>query len=127
MKKFQLSNFSVLGGVISGIVMFAIMIFLSSEISTKRCKKYIIKHASYIVKDKYGYSIDTCIGLPYYTDISIRMDSDNSYNVVFWGNRESFLWNFRLDKHFSADVPYEKSKKHNVELDEQILSILKSK
>jgi hypothetical protein len=123
----KLSNYGILAGVISGVMMFVIMISLSSEISTKRCKKYIIKHASYIVKDKHGYSIDTCIGLPYYTDISICMYSDSSYNVVFWGNRESFLWDFRLDKSFTVDIPYEKYKKHNVELDKQILFILKSK
>jgi hypothetical protein len=126
MIKFK-SNFDILAAAISGVMMFVIITVLTTEISSKRCKKYIIEHASMIVKDEYGFKIDTCIGLPYYTDISIRVDSDSSYSVVFWGDRNSFLWNFKLDKTFSVDIPYNRYKNHNTELDEKIISLLKSK
>jgi hypothetical protein len=125
MKKLSKFNIFSLLAALTGFTMFIISLVLTTEISTKKCKKYIIEHVSLIYKNEHGFKIDTCIGLPYYTDITIRMDSDSSYNVVFWGNRESFLWDFRLDKSFSVDIPYEKYKKHNTILDEELISLLK--
>jgi hypothetical protein len=125
MKKSKINPFAIIVFLI-GTISYATTLILTSEISVKNCKKYIIDHASEIYKTEDCFVIDTCIDRSYYTDVSIRINSDSSYSVVFWGNRESFLWNFRKDKSFTVDVPYKRYKGKNIKLDEQILFILKN-
>jgi hypothetical protein len=110
--------------VIFGISLFITSIFLFHRPSNKTCKKYILKHASEIEKNKNYFIIPNYNGI-YYNEITIRLN-DSGYDVVYWGDRESFLWTFKLDKNFSVDVPYNKYKKHNTELDEKIISLLKN-
>lgn len=93
-----------------------------------RFKKFIIENKDkikYIQDGDYSiYSIDSLSG--YYTDVSIRLKSDSTYDVVFWGNRKSWLWNYKLDYYFSVDIPYNRYKRKNVEIDIEIINILKN-
>jgi hypothetical protein len=109
---------------IFGVIFFIITSFLFYKPSNKSCKKYIIKHANEIEKNKNYFIIPNYDGL-YYNEITIRLN-DDGYDVVYWGDRESFLWVFKLDKSFSVDTPYNKYKKYNTKLDEKILSLLKN-
>ena len=87
-------------------------------------KDYVINHASDIREYKEGnanvYIIDTC-EFRYYQDVTIRMNDSNSYTLVFWGDRDSWLWRFKLDKHFTVDIPYNKHKGINVDKDMSVI------
>ena len=110
---------------ISGLILSALLLFSCGDNSYK---DYILDHADQITKDesddgaKY-YRIDITES-SYYTDITIRQLDDSSYTAVFWGDRESFLWDFRLDHDFTIDVPYNRYKNKNVERDVKILEAL---
>ncbi len=69
-------------------------------------KKYVIEHSSEIRKYKGGngdtYIIDTC-NMKYWKDITIRRNSDSSYTVVFWRDRDLWLWMFRSEKSITMD------------------------
>ena len=86
---------------------------------------YVIDNADKIREYKEGnanvYIIDTC-KLNYYQDVTIRMNSDSCYTLVFWGDRDSWLWRFKLDKHFTVDVPYNRYKGENVDKDMSVIS-----
>ena len=108
---------------------------LSSCLTENGCKKYVIKHKSEIIRDtniympsdpSIYYKINKC-DYKYYTDITIKLISDSTYYIIFWGDRNSLQWDLRLDKYFEVDVPYNRCKGKNTKLDEQILEILKNK
>jgi hypothetical protein len=83
-------------------------------------KKYIIEHKTELKKKGQFYYIDS-IKESYFTDITIRKDADSSLFIVFWGNRDSWQWKFRLDNDFSIDIPYKRYKGKNVKYDLQLL------
>lgn len=92
-----------------------------------RYKNYVIEHADKIKKSentKNVYEIDSC-DYKYYTNISIRMMGDSSYILVFWGNRDSWLWNWKLDKDISVDIPHNIYKGKNVEKDIRLINAIK--
>ena len=86
---------------------------------------YVIKHASEMRKYKEGnpnvYIIDTC-KYRYYKDITIKMINDSCYALVFWGDRDSWLWDFKKDKYFTIDIPYNRYKGNNVDKDMSVVS-----
>jgi len=90
-------------------------------------KDYIIDHADEIrwdiELDSNYYVMDSC-EYDYYTDVTIRMINDSAYTVIFWGDRDSWLWRHKLDKHFTVDVPYNRSKGKGVATDMFILYLL---
>lgn len=90
-------------------------------------KNYVIEHASEIRKHEEGngemYIIDTC-EFNYYQDVTIRMNSDSCYTLVFWGDRDSWLWDFKLDKHFRVDIPYNRYKGENIDKDISVISLV---
>jgi len=96
------------------------------NITENECKNYIIKHKNEIVSYKdNNFRIEKC-NLNYYTNITLKFyPKDSSYYVIFWGNRNSILWNTRLDKHFYIDIRYNKYK--NIEKDIEIYNILNKK
>lgn len=94
-------------------------------------KNYIIENSDKIVPrgdiftdDTFIYDIDSLKG--YYTDITIRLNSDSSYSVVYWGDRDSWLWDFKLDYYYSVDIPYNRSKGIDVSKDIELINILKN-
>jgi hypothetical protein len=84
-------------------------------------KKYIIEHKSELrIQDKEFVRIDS-IKDSYFTDITINIKKDSSLYVIFWGDRDSWQWTFRLDNDFAIDIPYNRYKGKNIKLDLQIL------
>ena len=117
---YKLLPYVILLIVVSLFVTFLLISILPTE---NRCKRYIIKHQNEI--ETLTGKIPSCT-MKYYTDITVRQwgDGDSSYNVIFWGNRESWIWSFKLDKHFTIDIPYNRSKGKNVELDVKLMEII---
>jgi len=131
---------SALVGVLIGI---SILILLANTPTNSYCKNYIIEHQDEIKLVDNSWNNDSTIQhfkIPtvegyYWGDITIRYYNDNHYNVIFWSDRQKmedkeflwrFLWNFKLDKDFDVDVKYREHKGKNVELDVEILKILKN-
>ena len=113
-------------GLVLALILGIILIIASSGISDRQCKKYIISHADDLRRSKQNpfiLRIDS-LELDYYQDATIRY-SDESYSIVFWGNRESFLWKVRRDKYFVMDIPYWKSKNLTTKDDETLIEIFK--
>jgi len=109
------------------IFLFLMLIFVGC--GNRKYKEYIIEHSSELRKNNdipNIYNLDTC-ELSYYTDVTVSLIDDSSYSVVFWGDRDSWLWNWKLDKHFVVDDPYNNHKKINTTQDNEILKIIKSK
>lgn len=112
-------------------LLFIIIVNVEENIFTeKECKNYIIEHKDEIKRSDRGdtdewtnFKIDSCDN-SYYTDITLRISSDSSYYVIFWGDRDSWKWRFKSDKWFTVDIPYNRYKGKNTELDEKILNIL---
>ena len=110
------------------LCIFAALVFTGCN-KQNAYKDFILENADKIQKNEYGtFQIDSAM-MPkgYYTDISIRLQSDSSYDVVVWGDRKSWLWDFRKDFSFSADVPHKRSAGKDVEKDVKIIEILKTK
>jgi hypothetical protein len=112
-------------------IMSFIVFFIYAQvfnITENRCKNYIIKHKNEIVSYKYNYfEIKKC-NLNYYTNITLKFyPKDSLYYLIFWGNRNSLLWNTRLDKNFLIDIRYNRYKNKNVKRDIEIYNILNKK
>jgi hypothetical protein len=92
-----------------------------------KCKKVIIENKKSIRYDAENnvFKIDSTT-FNYYTDISIKLNGDSCYYIVFWGDRDSWLWDFKLDKNFSIDIPYNRYKGKNIDKDVEIINILNS-
>lgn len=105
------------------ITLGLIRFVLSHEPSDVRCKRFVINHKDELVGEGAFYKIMHS-DRKYYKDVTVRRVGTDGYSIIFWGDRDSWLWRFRLDKYFTADVPYRKSKHKDVSLDKEILDIL---
>jgi hypothetical protein len=125
-----------------GLNLFALSILIFLAISTSpymtdnRCKKYIITNKDKLIKEHNDLAtVELAILKPnikfyhYYTDITLRLlysESDSTYQIIFWGDRNSWKWDFKRDKLVLVDIRYNRYKGKNVDLDLQIFNILKS-
>ena len=123
----KIQNLIALVSTIIGLILIITFTIIKYE-PINRSKYFIIKNKDKIKYVKDGdyshYSIDSLKG--YYTDVSINLKSDSSYTVIFWGDRNSWLWDFKLDNYFTVDVPYNRYKGKDVEKDIEIINILKN-
>ena len=104
----------------------AIIALLISCNKESKWKQYIIENADNIHKNEHGtFNIDSLKG--YYTDLSIRLNADSYYSVVVWGDRESFLWDFRKDYYFSIDLNHRKYKGLDTDKDIELINVIKNK
>ena len=100
------------------------IVYLFTYDNDTRYKNYIIGHSNEITVNDYNvYRLKTTPN-NYYTDITIKMLSDSSYSVVVWGDRDSWLWDYKTDKYFTIDISYNRYKGINVEKDIKILEII---
>jgi len=115
-------------------VTLAIIIITTFHFSIKTwdvtCKDYIIEHSDEIeylevpMFEDGIYTIDSC-DMYYFTEVTIKSLDDSSYFIIFWGDRDSWLWKYKLDKSFEVSIPYDRSKGENVDKDLKILQALK--
>ena len=112
------------------LVIFAIVV-KSPFMTEKRCKDYVLDNRDKLVKEEKGLAI---IGTDfhYYTDVTLRLlsyapyNTDSTYQIIFWGDRNSWKWRFKLDKSIIVDIPYNRYKGKDVTLDLKILHLLKN-
>ena len=121
---------SLISPILACIIMICSLTFLiaiaSPFLTDKKIKKYVLAHKDQIKKEKYGLVIPST-DYKYYKDITLRLikGTDSTYQIVFWGDRESILWSFKLDKDITVDIPYNRYKGKNVELDEKVFKLIK--
>jgi len=113
------------------VFLFSLLITINIDINFSkkhRFKNFIIENKDKIkyieIGDYSHYSIDSLSG--YYNVVSIHLTSDSTYKIIFWGDRNSWLWDYKLDYYFTEDIPYNRSKRKNVEKDVEIINILKN-
>lgn len=105
----------------------SLLIFLVYQYPTRNYyKNYIIKNSDKIkfIKSDYYELFEITDIKGYYKEISIRLEPDGTYNVVYWGNRDSFLWKFKSDYIFNIDLSYDKCKGKDITKDLEIIEIL---
>lgn len=98
------------------------------------CKKYLIGNSNSMSKDKY-YMYDKGVNsyalaldsnnYSYYTDMTCTLIDDSTYQIIFWGNRDSWKWNIKKDKCLIVDIPYERYRGKDVSLDIEVLKAIK--
>jgi len=122
--------FALLFMLISGLIYsYAVKFSEKSDFINSKYKDCIIKNSERL-KLSEPYSLnDTTFEMylkdSYYTDMTIKLKSDSSYLVIFWGNRKSIMWNIRKDYFFSVDIPYNRSVGKDVSKDIKILEMCK--
>jgi len=86
-----------------------------------------LAHKDMIKKTEYGLVIPST-DYKYYKDITLRLldKSDSTYQIIFWGDRESILWDFKLDKDVRVTIPYNRYKDKDVALDVQVFELIKN-
>ena len=92
-----------------------------------KCKKFIIKNFDKFEYDNKNNYFIMSIKNSYYTKITIKfinMNNEFFYNICYFGNRKSWLWDFKQDFYFS-DNNLRENKDHK--LDSQIIDFIKSK
>jgi hypothetical protein len=105
---------------------FSFLIAVASPFLTdKAIKKYVLSHKDQIKKEENLLVIPTT-DFKYYKDITLRIldPVDSTYQIVFWGDRESVLWRFKLDKMVRVTTPYNRYKDKNVELDVKVFELI---
>jgi len=119
-------------GVISISIGITVLVSPKAYITEKKCKQYIVDHKEELVFKHNGklwafFTIDSC-ELNYFTDVSVRLYDKHTYDIIFWGDRDSWQWDYRLDKHFSVDTHYEMLSKNKtlaeMKLDVDVLTVL---
>lgn len=113
--------------VMVSVFLTAIVLSNIKHENHNKYKNYIIEHSDDIRvgRDSVNFNIDSC-KYNYFTDVTLQIHDDSSYRVIFWGDRDSWLWGIKLDDYFSVDIPYNRYKGKNVEKDIQIIEILNS-
>jgi hypothetical protein len=112
------------------VVIFAIVV-KSPFMTENRCKNYVLDNRDKLIKEEIGLAIKGT-DFHYYTDVTLRLlsylphNTDSTYQIIYWGDRNSWKWRFRLDRSIIVDIPYNRSKGKNVTLDLKILHLLKN-
>ena len=120
---------SVISPILAFIVMICSLTFLiaiaSPFLTDKKVKKYVLAHKEMIRKEN-NFMVIPSTDFKYYKDITLRLleGTDSTYQIVFWGDRESILWRFKLDKLVLVDIGYNRYKGKNVELDEKVFELI---
>ena len=128
MKKAIIIIYTVITFVLIVLILFPII--ENSDFVKSKFKDYIIErndHNTRLCCDSEGVYSNTFKD-GYYTNITINLyttKTDSSYYVVFWGDRNSILWNIIKDYNFSVDIPYNRYKGKDVTKDLKILEICK--
>lgn len=105
---------------------FVSLILMKLLPNDKYCKQYVLKHKGEICKEDKTLVIPT-VENKYYDDITLRLLGEDRYQIIFWGNRDSWKWRFKLDKCVIVDYTYEYAKgRKGTKIDYEILQLIKS-
>lgn len=102
----------------------SLMILFSSCQPENYQKEFLIDNVDKMKKiSDSSFVIENLDG--YYTEKSISFQSDSSFTIICWGDRNSFWWNMRKDKHIEVSIPYNRYKSKNIETDIRLLDAFK--
>jgi hypothetical protein len=128
------NDMKTLHAIIMPVFAFFLMIFsltfliaiASPFLTDKGMKKYVLTHKEMIKKENNNLLVIPHTDFKYYKDVTLRLidGTDSTYQIVFWGDRESILWRFKLDKLVRVTIPYNRYKGKNVELDEKVYEMI---
>jgi hypothetical protein len=127
MKAF-IGNLGLYFSLLLMLVSFSFLMLMAHPFLTEyRWKEYVIKHKADFHKTEHGLKTDST-AYSYYTDVTLKLleGSDSTYQLIFWGNRDSKLWDFKLDKLIIVDIPYNRSKGKDVTVDNEIIEFINS-
>jgi predicted oxidoreductase (fatty acid repression mutant protein) len=97
-------------------------VVLSSCQSETSQKEFLIDNVYKMEKvSETSFVIENLDG--YYTEKSISFQSDSSFTIICWGDRNSFLWNIRKDKKITVSIPYDRYKGKNVDIDVKLVGV----
>lgn len=98
-----------------------------TNFSDNSYKRFVIKNKHLIEKvSDSNYRIPNLSG--YHTEVTIRlMDENNSYTLIFRGDRCSLLWDFRKDKKIMLSIPYDSYKGRDTTIDEEMVNVILNK
>jgi hypothetical protein len=119
MKKFKIST-------ITAIAVYAMLavVFSSCQSETSQ-KEFLIDNVDKMEKvSETSFVIENLDG--YYTEKSISFQSDSSFTVICWGDRNSFWWNIRKDKKITVSIPYDRYKGKNVDIDVKLVGVFQN-
>lgn len=118
MKKFKFNT-------VTAIVVYALLAVVFSSCQTEESQKEFlidnvekmerISDNSFVIKKLGGY----------YTEKSISFQSDSSFTIICWGDRNSFLWNIFKDNKITLSIPYNRYKGKNVDTDVRLVEVFK--
>ncbi|MFA5207439.1 MAG: hypothetical protein WC428_02165 [Candidatus Paceibacterota bacterium] len=120
---------SLVSPILAFVVMICSVSFIiaiaSPFLTEKDMKKYVLAHKDMIKKEGNILKIPST-DFKYYTDITLRLldTNDSTYQIVFWGDRDSKLWDFKLDKPITVTIPYNRYKNKNVNLDVKVFELI---
>lgn len=109
------------------LVLGVLMVIGLLSCTENHYKKFIIEHKNNIKRESVTYYRIDSIKDSYYKEITIRKRDDSSLVIIFWGDRDSWKWNFSGDVFITTDIPYKRSNGVNVGLDLCLLGILNDK
>jgi hypothetical protein len=113
--------------VVSILLFIIILMIKSPFLSDKAVKDYVINNYykfENVPQDQFKPSKSlTTKNLSYYTDITLRIITDSTYQIICWGDRNSILWYFKLDKQIIVTMNYDKIN----DQDKMIYYLLKGK
>jgi predicted oxidoreductase (fatty acid repression mutant protein) len=97
-------------------------VVLSSCQSETSQKEFLIDNVYKMEKvSETSFVIENLDG--YYTEKSISFQSDSSFTIICWGDRNSFLWNIRKDKKITVSIPYDRYEGKNVDIDVKLVGV----
>jgi hypothetical protein len=114
------------------LIILTILLVLSFSVilynyysDNRKYKDYIIENIDCVYKtDINGKYYKMDLHNKYYTDISIEIYPDSSYRVIYWGDRDSWMWDYRTDHYFHVDIPYKRYKNKDVDKDVKLYRLI---
>lgn len=119
MKKLKIST-------VAAIAVYAMLAVVFSSCQTEKSQKeFLIDNVDKLKKvSDNSFVIENLDG--YYTEKSISFQSDSSFTIICWGNRNSFWWDIRKDKRITVSIPYDRYKGKNVDIDVKLVEAFKN-
>lgn len=105
------------------------MLLLTSCVDNSH-KQFVIDNVDKMERSKYSnlntfHTIDTLNG--YHKHVTITIHQDSSYNIIFWGDRNSIWFDILRDKQILVNIPYNRYKGKNVDKDIEIIKAFQNK
>lgn len=107
-------------------ILMLVMVVFHSCCTEKSQKEFIINNIDKFEKlSDNSFVIEKLDG--YYTEKTISFQTDSSFTIICWGDRNSILWYLKKDKKITVSIPYDRSKNENVDIDVKLMNVFNKK